>query len=736
MANYQELKNAISEVIKTNGNQEITGAVLQNALLSIINNVGKFSTFIGIAQTNSNPQVQDGNVFLIAGDPGVYVNLGGFTLNPYELGIIKSSLKKWTLDVIKLPFSVYQVDKYFTTNGTLENAVSFIPNDRIRTGDNISFLSNGKELTYKFIGSNFTSQKTLPNKWVQLNDGMYPFVDDYTKYICQDAVIDIYIETENPDIKLALFTLQHSDAEGLFVRLIYVDENGNIDRAKGNNGVAAEHKNTKNSNKVEKIEFSYVYGDVKSAYIVVDWSKVFNDGANYGNGNGNRIISKLCYISAKPLTSQVTTKDVFDSTPIANEIVWSQKTYFPDWYWMRNFVKEIKLYGEKQKNTCIGMISVTLNGRMFIAINKFDDDAATLPSDKASQICLADILTWNLPIEENGHYIERLELQEQNSSGVSGYIVVDWSALPTLPNNSKTHIYRNVAIENAILSYNVWTEDEGKKRIKGSVTEEVQINGVNATIITPKNYVYNGAKSKVCIYCHGNGQGYRTKPSATGLEWLKQHNIGYAVIQLQDYTTAPFGSKASGWGNDITYHRILWLYNYLMEHYNFEPTVILAGGSMGGLTMGQLAYKKPFPIYFCLGLGVVPGVKIIFNNAASRRPAIRNAYGMNENGDDDAEIAKFVQGNDWYDMGLINVSDSNIRVGFPNYYLYYGNDGTFRFDFGGITQYEELYNSFINGGVYSIMKQVGQTDVDGHATDKIWDKAIEDKVFENELGII
>lgn len=732
MANYQELKDAISEVIKTNGNQEITGAVLQNALLSIINNVGKYSTFIGIARTNSNPGTPDGNVFLIAGDPGVYVNLGGFTLNPYELGIIKNTSGTWALNVIKLPFSVYQVDKYFTTDGTLENAVSFIPNDRIRKGDNISFLSNGKELTYKFIGSNFTNEKTLPNKWIQLNDGMYPFVDDYTKYICQDAVIDIYIETENPDIKLALFSLQHSDASGLYVRLIYVDENGNIDNSKGNKGVAALYTNAENSNKVEKIKFSYVYGDVKRAYIVVDWSKVFNDGVNYGNGNGNRIISKLCYIRA---SNQITIKDLFDSTPIANEIVWSQKTYFPDWYWMRNFVKEIKLYGEKQKNTCIGMLNVTLNGRMFITIHKFDDGATTLPSDSASQICLTDISTWNLPIEENGHYIEKLELKEKNKSGASGYIVVDWSALPILP-NSQNQVYRNAAIENAILSYNVWTEDDGKKRIIGSVTEVVQINGVNATIITPNDYVYNGTKSKVCIYCHGNGQGYKTKPSATGLEWLKQHNIGYAVIQIQDYTTAPFGSNASGWGNDITYYRILWLYNYLIEHYNFEPTVILAGESMGGLTMGQLAYKKPFPIYFCLGLGIVPGVKIIFNNAAGRRPAIRNAYGMNENGDDDAEIAKFVQGNDWYDMGLINVSDSNIRVGFPNFYLYYGNDNTFRVDFGGITQYKELYNSFINGGVYSIMEQVGQTDVDGHATDKIWDKAIEDKVFENELGII
>ena len=41
MGNYKELKQAVSDVIKTNGNQEITGAILQNTLLSIINSVGK-----------------------------------------------------------------------------------------------------------------------------------------------------------------------------------------------------------------------------------------------------------------------------------------------------------------------------------------------------------------------------------------------------------------------------------------------------------------------------------------------------------------------------------------------------------------------------------------------------------------------------------------------------------------------------------------------------------------------
>ena len=39
MGNYDELKQAVSDVIKTNGNQEITGQLMQNTLLSIINTV-------------------------------------------------------------------------------------------------------------------------------------------------------------------------------------------------------------------------------------------------------------------------------------------------------------------------------------------------------------------------------------------------------------------------------------------------------------------------------------------------------------------------------------------------------------------------------------------------------------------------------------------------------------------------------------------------------------------------
>lgn len=80
MGNYEQLKQAVSNVIKSNGNQEITGAIMQNALLTIISTVGDNATFAGIATPTTNPGTPDQNVFYIASEPGVYSNFGGIEL--------------------------------------------------------------------------------------------------------------------------------------------------------------------------------------------------------------------------------------------------------------------------------------------------------------------------------------------------------------------------------------------------------------------------------------------------------------------------------------------------------------------------------------------------------------------------------------------------------------------------------------------------------------------------------
>lgn len=104
MANWSDLKAAVAKVIKANGNQEITGAVLQNALNNIISNVGENASFAGVATPTTNPGTPDGNVFYIAYTAGNYVNFqskaGNLTVNPGELAILYNETTNWGKSVI------------------------------------------------------------------------------------------------------------------------------------------------------------------------------------------------------------------------------------------------------------------------------------------------------------------------------------------------------------------------------------------------------------------------------------------------------------------------------------------------------------------------------------------------------------------------------------------------------------------------------------------------------------
>lgn len=95
MANWTTLKAAIANVIKTNGNQEITGNLLQNTLNSIVNAVGENATFAGIATSTTNPGVPDGPVFYLAATSGVYVNFDGIEIGTSEVAILKNTSSGW-----------------------------------------------------------------------------------------------------------------------------------------------------------------------------------------------------------------------------------------------------------------------------------------------------------------------------------------------------------------------------------------------------------------------------------------------------------------------------------------------------------------------------------------------------------------------------------------------------------------------------------------------------------------
>ena len=88
MANYDTLKTSVSDVIKTNGKKEITGALLQQTLMAMINSLGSGYQFIGVATPETNPGTPDAKVFCIANGKGAYTNFGGIEVTEDDVVVL------------------------------------------------------------------------------------------------------------------------------------------------------------------------------------------------------------------------------------------------------------------------------------------------------------------------------------------------------------------------------------------------------------------------------------------------------------------------------------------------------------------------------------------------------------------------------------------------------------------------------------------------------------------------
>lgn len=102
MGNYEQLKEAIKAVIKTNGKQEITGQVMQDTLLAITSSFGQGALFAGIATPETNPLTPDQNVFYLASTSGVYPNFNGLSVADGEIVVFSLSDGQWVKQLLSL----------------------------------------------------------------------------------------------------------------------------------------------------------------------------------------------------------------------------------------------------------------------------------------------------------------------------------------------------------------------------------------------------------------------------------------------------------------------------------------------------------------------------------------------------------------------------------------------------------------------------------------------------------
>lgn len=102
--NYDELKRNIADVVKPNGNQEITGQIMQDALFALIENLGEGWQFGGAVRPSDVPALgADVRGFWLAVEKGVYADFGDVEVT--ELSAIVYS-DGWAVLPLGVPFGV------------------------------------------------------------------------------------------------------------------------------------------------------------------------------------------------------------------------------------------------------------------------------------------------------------------------------------------------------------------------------------------------------------------------------------------------------------------------------------------------------------------------------------------------------------------------------------------------------------------------------------------------------
>lgn len=359
MGTYEQLKQAVSDVIKTNGNQEITGAILQSALLSIISIVGENSTFAGIAVPETNPGTPDQNVFYIASQPGNYSNFGSIKLvdqvliltnkNGYwvkfDTGITtaakvseleersnaNSAYIKLTLGFIgvDMPYMIEVGRKYkLTYNGDISN---------YRSNNIYGYTSEGVKEQITSLPSSKSQVFSTPKDYQRIRIGfndvidrtkaMYVLIEDVTEVESLDAEeykmdvlltnnepIEITIELHDNKYFDYLFTEQNSNNYNCFKVDVsqYVNQYILLDAYCCGNSYAAKSAITDENNQViryvsnEGILPKYVFIPLKSKYLYISNRK-------YNDVKFNRTGSKVLSVNAPKLYSVSSTPTLLDT---------------------------------------------------------------------------------------------------------------------------------------------------------------------------------------------------------------------------------------------------------------------------------------------------------------------------------------------------------------------------------------------------------------------------------------
>ena len=171
--NYAALIEAIEEVVKTNGNKEITGANLQTVLVTMVRSLGANYTFAGVATPATSAGTPDQNVFYIGG-AGTYANFGStITIPKGSIGVFAYN-GSWSNTAITVDLPAYininEIADHPAAYANAATALADVPATYRRKGVKCVYYDDTTELWIELLciddagGANWWTD--VENNWV------------------------------------------------------------------------------------------------------------------------------------------------------------------------------------------------------------------------------------------------------------------------------------------------------------------------------------------------------------------------------------------------------------------------------------------------------------------------------------------------------------------------------------------------------------------------------------------
>lgn len=237
MANYANLLATIAANIYTNGNQEVTAAMVKTAMNAAVASLGAGYQFMGVATPATNPGTPDARVFYIAATPGDYANFGsGLSVVDGEVAVLKFDTA-WSKEVTGAATTaqVAELSQYIihakinvgytiTTNVGIGEVVNTTPNENGSWAYVIAPVTQGQKVKIWGVGGNgarlwaFTdkSYKLLSKSSANVgSDGLELTAPDDGFFIYNGMLhntpypaVDIYVNTSLGEIMESITALE------------------------------------------------------------------------------------------------------------------------------------------------------------------------------------------------------------------------------------------------------------------------------------------------------------------------------------------------------------------------------------------------------------------------------------------------------------------------------------------------------------------------------------------------